>query len=116
MAIRQTRVPAGDNGIPVRFEIDDGDILQRRLAGIIDFLHRGIVFTILPGAGASVRASFSSQPNLAGKVENVGSPFTEDTVFHKITPFQSFEVEASGGSAEVWVLLTPRQNAKLEEL
>jgi len=117
VAITESFPPGGDNGHPQRFELDAGDTLSARLVSIVDFLNRGIVFYIMPGGGASVDVSFSVDTALGNKVAAEGSPFTEDTVIHQITPFNGVEIATTGGDCVVVALFPPRQSvAKLERL
>ena len=113
MAITRIAVPGGPNGFVHRYNIQDGDSLRLRPDRLLDFLDRGVVFTVRPAAGATVKVYFAADPELIAKVESAASPITEDAAFHQITPFNSVEVAAEGGEADIDILIESRQNAQL---
>ena len=119
MAVRIQTIPGGDNGIVKRITLSAaGDSVKYKLRGVVDFLNRGIVFHVRPNIADSTRlaVNFSVDPQGSGLQAHDGSPYTEHDVIHQITPFQSVQLVANGGSAEVDVLLPFRQEVDLIEL
>lgn len=111
MPIIESFPPGGDNGHPQRFELAAGDTLRARLKGIIDFVERGVVITVLPADGAALALSMSATPDLADKVAHEDSPIEEAKVIHQTTPFQSLEAAATGGAVTITFLWPARQGA-----
>ena len=117
MAVTQQQLPGGDNGPVTRFALAAGDTLRARLVDLVNF-ERGLVFTLVPAAGAEIAFDFSLDPDLRAKqpvsVRGEEGPFDAITSWHQTAPFQAFEARASGGDVEIYVLGDPRRGGTFQ--